>query len=174
MVKIGWLVGCGLCTVSARNQGTGTLTLFQGTANRPICGELRRLSRCPPGNRTRVTGPEAQMQVSVQTTPYLKIIFISVTTFGSNLKNGIPFALKMEMLMPKMATVTSNLLYFLVGWINWYSRYYTGCSLLWSTMETFAIHLFFWYETLKLIPEYFTQLSSFLATLSLKMETPSP
>ena len=37
----------------------------------------------------------------------------------------------------------SYLLYFLVGWINRDFQYYTGCSLLWSAMETIALHLFF-------------------------------
>ena len=47
-----------------------TLTLFQGTANRPICGELKRLPRRLNGNPTRVASAESQMRASEPIAPH--------------------------------------------------------------------------------------------------------
>ena len=40
-----------------------------------VCGELRRLPRRPPGNRTRVAGTEAQMHASAPTAPLERFEF---------------------------------------------------------------------------------------------------
>ena len=67
----GWLVGWLWIKRHIRlGPRYGTLTLFQATANRRICGELRCLhNRRPPGNRTRVANAEARMHASAPTAP---------------------------------------------------------------------------------------------------------
>ena len=65
-VWVGWLwIKCHI----HQDQGTGTLTLFQGNCQPVHMWGLRRLPRCPPGNRARVAGAEAQMHALVPTVP---------------------------------------------------------------------------------------------------------
>ena len=77
------MVGCGLCTISCQDQGAGTLTLFQGTANCTTCGELRRLPRRPPRSQTRVDGAEARMHASAPTAPHKNLSYEKLSGYGA-------------------------------------------------------------------------------------------
>ena len=68
---VGWLVGCGLSTISVTTKVQELSPCSKETANRHTYGKLRRLPIRPPGNRTRVAGSEVQMHVSAPTAPVL-------------------------------------------------------------------------------------------------------
>ena len=53
----------------ARTTAGNSHPVPRGRRNRTIYGELRRLPRRPPGNRTRVAGAEAQMHAPAPTAP---------------------------------------------------------------------------------------------------------
>ena len=103
-----------------------------------------------------LNNPHARPAYQSGTLWYLGIIFLSLTIFGSITKNGMSFVPRMEMLLPKMTTVTFKLLYFLVRWIIWDNRFYTGWSSPRLTMVTIAPHSFFgkrhWNKVFKISP----------------------